>query len=77
MPHGQRSLVLPLAGGVNVDAQDESGVAVSQHSGESLDVHAVLEGRGARYGRLWNQRGSMPCVLQNALVEGVAGTQVV
>ncbi len=52
--HGLCCLVLLLAGSVGVGAQGEPGVVVSQHGGDCLDIHAVLEGQFAKVcGRLW------------------------
>ena len=45
--HGFRRLILHLPGGVGVGAQGESGIVVAQHTGDSLDVHAVLERQGS------------------------------
>ena len=44
--HGLRRLVLHLACGVGVGAQGEARVIVAQHTGDGLDVHAVLECQG-------------------------------
>ena len=45
--HSGGCLVLFLAGGVGVGAQGETGVEVAEHGGDSLYVHAVLQGRGS------------------------------
>lgn len=45
--HGFRRLILHLAGGVGVGAEGEPGVVVAQHTGDLLDVHAVLQGQGS------------------------------
>ena len=41
--HGFRRLVLHLAGGVGVGAEGESCIVVAQHTGDRLDVYAVLQ----------------------------------
>ena len=52
--HGLRCFVLLLAGGVGVGAEGEPCIVVSQHGGDCLDIHAVLEGQFAKVcGRLW------------------------
>ena len=45
--HGGSRLVLLLASGVGVGAQGETSVEVAEHGGDSLYVHAVLQGRGS------------------------------
>ena len=44
--HGFRRLILHLAGGVGVGAEGKPCVVVAQHTGDRLDVHAVLESQG-------------------------------
>ena len=44
--HGFRSLILHLPGGVGVGAQGEARVVVPQHTGNRLDIHAVLQRQG-------------------------------
>ena len=44
--HGFRCLILHLPGGVGVGAKGEPCVVVAQHTGDGLDVHAVLQGQG-------------------------------
>ena len=44
--HGFRRLVLHLPGGVGVGAEREARVVVTQHTGDRLDIHAVLQGKG-------------------------------
>ena len=44
--HGFRCLILHLAGGVSVGTQGESGIVVPQHTGDRLDVHAILQRQG-------------------------------
>ncbi len=41
-PHDGRCLVLGSRGGVGVGSQGEASVAVTQHGGDGLHVHAVL-----------------------------------
>ena len=43
LAHGDCRSVLYLPGGVGISAERELGVEVSQHSGDGLDVHAVLQ----------------------------------
>ena len=45
--HGGSCLVLLLACGVGVGPQGEAGVEVAQHRGDSLYIHAVLQGHGS------------------------------
>ena len=44
--HSFRRLILHLAGGVGVGAEREPCVIVPQHTGDRLDVHAILQGQG-------------------------------
>ena len=44
--HGLRRLVLHLACGVGVGAQGKPRIVVAQHTGDCLDIHAVLECQG-------------------------------
>ena len=44
--HGFRRLILHLAGGVGVGAQGEARIVMTQHTGNGLDVHAILQGQG-------------------------------
>ena len=44
--HGFRRLILHLPGGVGVDAEGEACVVMPQHTGDCLDVHAILQGEG-------------------------------
>ena len=44
--HGFRSLILHLPGGMGVGAEGEARVVVAQHTGDRLDVHAILQGEG-------------------------------
>ena len=44
--HGLRRLVLHLACGVGVGAQGEACIVVAQHTGDCLDIHAILQGQG-------------------------------
>ena len=46
--HGGSCLVLFLPGSVGVSPQGEPGVEVSQHGGDSLYVHTVLQRRGSK-----------------------------
>ena len=44
--HSFRRLILHLPGGVGVGTEGETCVIVAQHTGNRLDIHAVLEGQG-------------------------------
>ena len=44
--HSFRRLILHLAGGVGVGAQGEACIVVAQHTGDCLDIHAILQGQG-------------------------------
>ena len=44
--HGFCRLILHLPGGVGIGTQGEPRVVVAQHTGHSLDVHAILQGQG-------------------------------
>ena len=44
IPHGFRSLILNLPGGVGVGAEGEAGIVVAQHTADGFDVYTVLEG---------------------------------
>ena len=46
--HSFRRLILHLAGGVGVGAERETCVIVPQHTGDRLDVHAILQGQGGK-----------------------------
>ena len=54
--HGFRRLVLHLAGGVGVGAEGEARVVVSQHTGDRLDVHPVLQGQCGKGVPLWHNK---------------------
>ena len=41
--HGFRRLILHLAGGMGVGAKGKPRIIVAQHTGDGLDIHAVLE----------------------------------
>ena len=43
--HGFRRLILHLPGGMGVGAEREARVVVAQHTGDRLDIHAILEGQ--------------------------------
>ena len=43
--HGFRRLILHLPGGVGIGAEGEARVVVAKHTGDGLDVHAVLQGQ--------------------------------
>lgn len=43
--HGFRRLILHLAGGVGIGAQGETRIVVTQHTGNRLDIHTVLQGQ--------------------------------
>lgn len=53
--HGFRRLILHLAGSVGVGTQGEPCIVVTQHTGDSLDVHTVLQSQGCE---------SMPKLMQ-------------
>lgn len=61
--HGLRRLVLHLACGVGVGAQGEARVIVAQHTGDGLDVHAVLQRQGCEGVPLWHNKDKSenPC----------------
>ena len=44
--HSFRCLILHLAGGMGVGAQGEPRVVVTQHTGNRLDIHSVLQSQG-------------------------------
>ena len=44
--HGFCRLILHLSGGVGVGAEGEACVVMTQHTGDRLDVHAILQGEG-------------------------------
>ena len=46
--HGFRRLILHLPGGVGVGAQGEARVVVTQHTGDRLGIHAILEGQRSK-----------------------------
>ena len=62
--HGFRRLILHLPGGVSVGAQGEARVVVAQHTGDRLDVHAVLEGQRSESVPLWHNKDKSenPCI---------------
>ena len=62
--HGFRRLILHLPGGVGVGAEGKSRVVVSQHTGDRLDVHAVLEGQRGEGVPLWHNKDKSenPCI---------------
>ena len=68
--HGFRRLILHLPGGVGVGSEGESGIVVAQHTGDSLDVHAVLQGQGGEGMPLWHNKDKSenPCVATGWLV---------
>lgn len=43
--HGLCSFVLLLTGGVGVGAESEARIVVAQHTADSFDVYAVLQGQ--------------------------------
>ena len=61
--HGFRCLILHLPGGVGVGAKGEPCVVVAQHTGDGLDVHAVLQGQGREGVPLWHNKDKSenPC----------------
>ena len=61
--HGFCCLILHLAGGVGVGAQGEARVVVPQHTGNRLDIHAVLQRQGGEGVPLWHNRDKLenPC----------------
>lgn len=61
--HGLRRLVLHLACGVGVGAQGKPRIVVAQHTGDCLDIHAVLECQGGEGMPLWHNRDKLenPC----------------
>ena len=68
---GLGGLVLLLTGGVSVDAEGESCIVVSQHGGDGLDVHAVLESQGGEgVPEVVESKVLQPSVFQDPLVEG-------
>ena len=68
--HSGSRLVLLLASGVGVGAQGETGVEVAEHGGDSLYVHAVLQGRGSEgVTEIMKSEVLQPGVLENLLVE--------
>ena len=54
--HGFRCLILHLPGGVGVGAEGETCVVVSQHTGDRLDVHSVLESQRGEGVPLWHNK---------------------
>ena len=78
VPHGYSCLILFLASGVGVGAESESGIVVSQHGGDGLDVYAVLEGQGGEgVAQVMEPKVLQPGVLEDALVEGSHRIRVV
>ena len=61
--HGLRRLILHLPGGVGVGAKGKPRVVVAQHTGDCLDIHAVLECQGGEGMPLWHNRdkSETPC----------------
>ena len=54
--HGLRRLVLHLPGSVGVGAEGEACVVVPQHTGDRLDVHAVLQSQRCEGVPLWHNK---------------------
>ena len=54
--HGFRRLILHLPGGVGVGAECEARVVVAKHTGDGLDVHAVLECQRGEGVPLWHNK---------------------
>ena len=61
--HGLRCLVLHLPGGMSVGAQGEACVVMAQHTGDRLDVHAILQSEGGESVPLWHNKDKSdnPC----------------
>ena len=70
IPHRLRRPVLLLSGGVGVGAEGEACVVVAQHTGNRLDVHAVLERQCCEGMPLWHNKDKSenPCVATGWLV---------
>ena len=54
--HGFHRLILHLPGGVSVGTKREARVIVSQHTGDRLDVHAILQGESGEGMPLWHNK---------------------
>ena len=68
--HGGSRLVLLLASGVGVGAQGETGVEVAEHGGDSLYIHAVLQGHGSEgMPQIVESKVFQSGILQDLLVE--------
>mgnify|MGYP001852325946 CR=1 FL=1 len=68
--HGGGRLVLLLASGVGVGPQGEAGVEVAQHRGDSLYIHAVLQGHGSEgMPQIVESKVFQSGILQDLLVE--------
>ena len=64
IPHGFRSLILHLPGGVGVGAEGEARIVVSQHTADRFHIYAVLERQGCESVPLWHNKDKSenPCV---------------
>ena len=54
--HGIRRLALGLGGHVGVGVQREPGTVVAQHSGDGLDIYAVLQSYRSERVPLWHNK---------------------
>ena len=61
--HGFRRLILHLAGGMGVGAKGKPRIIVAQHTGDGLDIHAVLESQSCEGVPLWHNKDKSenPC----------------
>ena len=62
--HGFRRLILHLPCGVGISTEGEARIVVAQHTGDRLDVHAILQGKGGEGMPLWHNKDKSenPCI---------------
>lgn len=76
--HLLRCLFLHLPGGVGIGAQGEPCIVVSQHRGDCLHIHPVLQSYGSEgVPEIMEPDVFQPRVLQNLLVELGDGVWVI
>lgn len=68
--HNGRRLVLFLASGVGVDAEDEARIEMVQHTGHGFDIHTILQGcSGKGVPQIMESEMLQPGLLQDFLME--------